>query len=241
MRYYSKTNVMICSIHQPQFLPWLGYLNKISTSDIFVFLDDVQFKKNEYQNRNKIKCGGEARWLTAPVSFKFGDTLLETKVVHDSKWQKKMCMTIGQYYKKTPYFEEYSPALFNIINREWDNIAEFNQATVEWLMKSFCIETKTLVCSKLPSFDTDPTQRLIDICRHTNADTYLSGAGGREYLDVAKFEAAGIELIFQEFLHPKYKQCYTQGESEFVSHLSAIDMLFNCGSKNTNLLKGTIK
>lgn len=230
---------MICSIHQPQFLPWLGYLNKISISDVFVFLDNVQFKKNEYQNRNKIRCGNEARWLTVPVSFNFGDTLQETKVVHDNKWQKKMCMTIEQYYKKTPFFETYSPELFSIINRNWNNIAQLNQATAEWLLKSYDIKTKTLVCSQLPAFDPDPTMRLIDICRYVGADTYLSGAGGKDYLDHEKFESAGIKLTFQEFLHPTYEQCYSHGESEFISHLSAIDMLLNCGDKKTGMLKGS--
>lgn len=220
---------MKCAIHQPQFLPWLGYMHKINSVDVFVFLDNVQFKKNEFQNRNTIRVGDEARWITVPVTFSFGDTIRETQIAKHSKWRKKMCLTLEQNYRKAPYFKTYGSELIELIQRDWNNLAELNQATVEWLMSCFAIQTKSLVCSEMPAFSSDATQRLIDICRHIGADTYLSGAGGHEYLDVAKFEEAGIKLEFQNFLHPTYPQCYSNKQMGFISHLSAIDGLFNCG------------
>lgn len=220
---------MKCAIHQPQFLPWLGYLHKISSVDVFIFLDNVQFKKNEFQNRNRIRVGDEARWITVPVTFRFGDTIRQTRIAAHPKWRRKMCLTIEQNYSKIFYFKTYGAEFIELIGRDWNNLAELNQATVEWLMKCFEIHTKSLVCSEMPEFNSEPTQRLIDICRYIGADIYLSGAGGREYLDVAKFEEAGIKLEFQDFLHPVYSQCYKDERTGFISHLSAIDGLFNCG------------
>ena len=116
--------------------------------------------------------------------------------------------------------------------------ATLNEATVQWLLTCFEITTATLTCSKLPEFSHDPTGRLIDICRHVGADTYLSGSGAREYLDMKVFEASGIALEFQDYLHPTYAQCYGDGThaSEFVSHLSAVDALFNCGGGSRQAL-----
>lgn len=218
---------MKCAIHQPQFLPWLGYLNKIHSADVFVFLDNVQFKKNEFQNRNKIRVGDEGRWLTVPVSFTFGDTIRQVRIADDPRWHRKLIMTLEHNYGKTPYFGQFSKELTDILNGPWGNLAELNQATVEWLMRCFEIRTKILVSSNLPEFSLEPTRRLVDICRYVGADTYLSGAGGHGYLDIKAFEQAGVGLEFQEYLHPEYPQCY--GNSGFVSHLSAVDALFHCG------------
>lgn len=221
---------MKCAIHQPQFLPWLGYLHKIGSVDVFVFLDNVQFKKNEFQNRNRIRIENRPGWITVPVSFKFGDTLRATAIADDPKWRRKMCSTIEQNYGRAPYFKKYGPELIELLGREWDNLADLNQAATEWLAGCFEINTRMLVCSEMPDFSPDPTQRLIDICRHVEADTYLSGAGGRDYLNEASFEKAGIKLEFQNFLHPVYPQCYNES-SVFIAHLSSIDALFNCGEK----------
>jgi len=220
---------MKCAIHQPQFLPWLGYLHKINSADVFVFLDNVQFKKNEFQNRNKIRLQDSAHWITVPVSFKFGDTLRDAQIAADPHWQRKMSTTLQHGYGKSPHYGRYASELVELISRKWDNLADLNIATVEWLMKCFKIRAKILVASTMPEFSSEPTQRLIEICRHIHADTYLSGAGGREYLDVSAFEKAGIQLEFQDFLHPVYPQCYDDPNVGFVSHLSAVDALFNCG------------
>jgi hypothetical protein len=222
---------MKCAIHQPQFLPWLGYLHKISSCDVFVFLDNIQFKKNEYQNRNKIRIGTEAKWLTVPVSFSFGDTIRETSLADDPRWRRKMISTIEYNYRETPFFKVFSSSLFAILNGKWNNLADLNQATVEWLISVFEIKTQIFVASRMPQFSNNPTRRLIDICKHVGADIYLSGAGGQNYLDISQFEKTSLKLEFQEYLHPVYPQWYDKNKcaSEFLSHLSAIDGLMNCG------------
>ncbi|MBN1674498.1 MAG: WbqC family protein [Kiritimatiellae bacterium] len=218
---------MICAIHQPQFLPWLGYLHKMNTADVFVFLDNVQFKKNEFQNRNRVLTPNGAQWLTVPVSFRFGDTLRNVKLAENVPWRRKVWRSLEQNYARAPHFGEFAPGLYDVLQRDYANLAEVNTATALWLRACFGIVTPTLVCSDLPEFDAEPTRRLIDICRHVEADTYLAGAGGRDYMDIGLFERSGLRLVFQDFLHPEYPQCYSQ--HGFVSHLSAVDALFNCG------------
>ncbi|MFO7869935.1 MAG: WbqC family protein [Kiritimatiellia bacterium] len=223
---------MRCAIHQPQFLPWLGYLNKIHSADIFVFLDDVQFKKNEFQNRNRIRVGGEAKWITVPVSYDFGNSIRETRIASGPDWRRKMKLTLRQNYSKAPFFKDFAPALFELLDRKWKNLAELNIASVKWLTECFEIRTRTLISSDLTkdisSDGTTATDRLIQICAQVGADTYISGAGGRGYLEEEKFETAGLALEYQDFLHPEYPQCYTYGNG-FLSYLSAVDGLFNCG------------
>jgi len=237
---------MKCAIHQPQFLPWLGYLHKIVSCDVFVFLDTVQFKKNEFQNRNKIRVGDESRWITVPVSFNFGDTIRETKISDTTNWRHKMKSTLEQNYRKAPYFEEYSGNLFNLIDKKWNDLAEINIATVKWFMEAFDIRTRIIVASEMrkdgdDDVNSSPTDRLISICRDVGADVYVSGQGGKGYLEEEKFDKSDIKLEYQNYLHPEYRQCYTYRKEMFHSNLSAVDGLLNCGggregSRRLNLL-----
>jgi len=216
-----------CAIHQPQFLPWLGYFDKMGKADVFVLLDNVQFKKNEFQNRNKIRVGNEARWITVPVNYSFGTPINRVPVVYDRPWCRKMLATMEQSYGRSPGYDRYAGELAEILGRTWGNIAELNRATVAWLASCLGVATETLAASELPEFSTNPTQRLVDICRHFGAETYLSGAGGHDYLETQRFDEAGITLEFQEFLHPDYPQWYNSERCGFMSHLSAVDAVFN--------------
>ncbi|NOY80702.1 MAG: WbqC family protein [Kiritimatiellaeota bacterium] len=212
---------MICAIHQPHFIPWLGYFDKIFRADVFVFLDCVQFKKNEYQNRNRVLTPQGPAWLTVPVSFRFGDRIDQVKVAADGRWRKKLLRTVAMSYARAPGYAAAFPGFEAIILEEsWRSLAELNTATVLWLLDLFGIRTPTHRCTDLGPLSDAPTGRLIDICRAVGADVYLSGAGGRDYLEQELFEAAGIELVFQDFEHPVYPQ---GGRGRFVSHLSAMD------------------
>lgn len=219
----------VCAIHQPQFLPWLGYLDKIRRADRFVFLDDVQFKKNEFQNRNRALVFGQAKWITVPVSFKFGDTLRQVGIAASNDWRRKTWATIEQNYCSTPFFEAYAGGLKELLFQAWDNLALINAASVEWLMRCFDMTTPLSFSSDMAGLDSDPTGRLLDICRRLGADVYLSGAGGRGYLDTAAFGKAGVRVEFQEYRHPVYEQKSNGASGEFVPFLSAIDALCNAG------------
>jgi hypothetical protein len=219
---------MILSLHQPQYLPWLGYFDKIAKSDCFVFLDCVQYKKREFQNRNKIRTKDGWIWLTVPVISKSkGFQLINEVLINNSiGWQNKHLKSIICCYKNAKYFNEHIGFFENIYNKKFEKLIDINLAIIYYLLEQFSIKTKIFFESSL-SISTKKTQRIIDICKKLNADTYLSGIGGKDYLDEELFEKENIKLIYQDFKHPVYKQCY----EPFIPYMSAIDFLFNCGKE----------
>lgn len=217
---------MRIAIHQPQFMPWLGYFDKMDKVDVFVLLDNVQFKKNEFQNRNKIKTSNNWLWLTVPVNFNFGDKILDVKIDNRSNWQKKHLYTIQTNYGKAQFFKEYQPAIEQLYQNKYVLLSPLNTDTINLIKNLFSIKTEVVPASSIPDLNEDPTQRLLDICRYFKADAYLAGAGGKGYMEIKRFKDAGIKLLFQHFVHPEYKQVY----DSFEPFMSAIDFIFNAGN-----------
>jgi hypothetical protein len=215
---------MLVAIHQPQYLPWLGYLDKIDRADIFVILDNVQFKKNEWQNRNRIRTPQGWQWLTVPVLHRFGQRIAEVQINPAEDWAAKHLRALEMHYARAPHREPYLQGLRALYGRRWDSLAGLNLAVIRWLMEAFGIATPLRLASAM-TLREEPTDRLIDICRAVGGTRYLAGAGADGYMDVARFEASGITLERQAFRHPVYRQCY----EPFVPGLSAIDFLFACG------------
>ena len=224
---------MIVAVHQPQYLPWLGYFEKIARADRFVMLDIVQFKKNEFQNRNKIKTAQGWQWLTVPVRFKFPMTIAEVPINNDTNWRNKHLQALISNYTKTPFFKDYRVQFKSLLEQEWHMLTDINRATIDLIVQALGITTPLDDPSKW-SLSNDPTGRLVDICKHLNADTYLAGAGGHDYMDLAQFDQAGIRVEFQSFTHPTY----TQNFGTFEPYMSAIDLLFNHGPESLNILLG---
>jgi len=225
---------MIIAAHQPQYLPWLGFFDKIDFSDAFVLLDTVQFKKNEWQHRNRIKTARGWQWLSVPVRHSFGQIISEIQIDNRQLWQHKHIQSIAQNYCKAPFFSEYYPALEALLLRKWEYLSELNISLIQLLCEQLGIETPCYTASKLGDFSPDPDLRLIEIASGLGGHTYLAGAGGREYMRLNMFQEAGIEVVFQEYQHPEYNQL----RGDFLSHLSVIDLLFNCGPESRRILKG---
>jgi len=223
---------VIVAVHQPQYLPWLGYFDKVDRADLFVVLDTVQFKKNEFQNRNRIKTTAGWQWLTVPVHYRFPQTIREVTVNADVNWRHKHRQAIVTNYSKTPYFEASMPFFDGLYRRDWGRLSDLNVCTVLGLMERFGIATPVCNADAWDLSD-DPTGRLVDICRKAGARTYLSGAGGRDYLDLAQFEAAGVEVVFQDYRHPEYPQQF----GPFEPFMSAADLLFNCGPDSLQVIR----
>jgi WbqC-like protein family len=215
---------MRVTIHQPQFLPWLGYLDKIDQSDLFVVLDNVQFKKNEWQNRNRIRTAQGWQWLTVPIRQQFGQLLNQVRTNPEVDWASKHWRALEMHYAHATHAEQYLKGLRNIYDQRWDRLVDLNLAVLRWLLETFRITTRLCLASELKLRD-DPTDRLIDVCREVGADEYLAGPGAADYMDISRFRASGIRLRIQEFRHPMYRQCY----EPFVSGLSGIDLLLNVG------------
>jgi hypothetical protein len=230
---------MIAAIHQPQYLPWLGYFDKMARADVFVLLDNVQFKKNEWQNRNRIRTPGDPgwQWLTVPVLHDHGQLINEVRLNGRIDWRSSHQKTLELNYTKSPFFTEYWPRLQTIYRREWPDLAALNIDLIRTLVELLGIRTKITVASGLP-VTTSKTQRLIDICRAVGCDTYLAGAGCAEYMDFDLFKASGIGVQIQEYRHPKYPQLWGHGEEDFIPYLSTLDLLFNAGSGALAVLRG---
>jgi len=225
---------MIVAAHQPQYLPWLGYFDKIDRADVFVLLDNVQFKKNEWQNRNRIKTAAGPQWLTVPVTYKFPQRINEVVINNRDRWQHKQRQAIISNYRKASYWDDFAPIIEEIFTPVWDYLAPLNIFVVKRLAEIMGIVTPMYVASELATFPEDPDERLIAITKHFGADTYLAGSGGRDYMDLDQYEQSGIKVLFQEYHHPVYEQLF----GEFAPFMSVLDLLFNHGQDSLRILRG---
>ena len=218
---------MIIAIHQPNYLPYLGFFFKMEQSDLFVIYDNAQFNKGDYHHRNKIRIFHEWKWLTVPVEKKnipINEIIVRNDLLKTKKWQDIHFNEIYRNYKDTPYFHIYENEFKDIYNKDYRLLVDLNMSLIDCINNAFDITTKYIFSSEL-SFNSKSTQRLVDIVEALGGDTYLSGPSGRKYLDISLFNNKGIEVIFQDFIHPTYKQHY----KGFISNMSAIDVLFNAG------------
>lgn len=216
---------MILAAHQPQYLPWLGYFDKIARADRFVLLDTVQFKKNEWQNRNRIRTADGWAWLTVPVHHRFPMRIDEVPIDDSTPWRRKQIATLRQAYAKAPHRDAILSSLDDLLARPVRRLAELNAKSVFLLARLMGLRTPVVPASLLPPMPEGPDERLIALCRHFGCDIYLAGAGGRDYMNLATWRAAGIMVEFQNFRHPVYRQCHPG----FEPNLSAIDLLCNEG------------
>ena len=224
---------MILAAHQPQYLPWLGYFDKMDQVDIFVFLDNVQFKKNEWQNRNRVKGPGGSQWLTVPVRYRFPQKLGTVKIAN-GHWLRKHRRTLELSYARSPFFSRESTLLDALYGREWSELVSLNTESIRLLARRFDITTPLYLGSEFPDLPDDQAdERLLALCQRVGADTYLAGAGGQAYMDLHRWRQAGIRVRFQEFRHP----VYTQTHGPFLPALSAVDLLFNAGPEGFSLVR----
>lgn len=221
------------SIHQPQYLPYLGFFHKIAHSDIFVALDDTQFQKNGVQNRNKIKTAQGWQWLTVPIQHRFGQRICEVQLDGRTPWPRKHAHTLRANYARAPYYDQYAPTLNDLLDAKYDNLSQLNMALTHWVLSILEVRTPILCASGL-NVAGEQTTRLINICQAMGADCYLSGPGGRQYMELELFAAAGIQVQWQQFEPPVYPQCFPQ--TGFIPNLSVIDVLFNCGPESARFL-----
>ncbi len=224
----------IAAIHQPQYLPYLGFFHKLLHCDIFVALDNVQFQKNGLQNRNKIKTSQGWQWLTVPVINRFGQLINEVRISPEVFWQRKHWSALVSNYSRAPYFDMYGPGVKDLVDREWSHLCDLNMALTRWTAEVLGIKTAILYSSAL-KVDGKQTEFLINICNAVEADCYLSGPGGANYMDLMAFEAAGITVSWQNFTAPVYEQLFP--EFGFIPNLSIVDTLFNYGQRTIEFMQ----
>jgi hypothetical protein len=217
---------MRVAIHQPEHLPWLGYLDKARKADRFIFLDTVAFKKNYFENRNRIRTPQGWGWLTVPVltKGKFGQAFNDVEINNKTRWAEVYVRTIRQNYSKAAYWKEFGPELEAILLRPWERLVDLNLALIQFLWTAFEIRTPAQRASEINA----PGKKgdlLLNICRAAGCSVYLSGPIGREYLDETVFSEAGITVEYHSFIHPEYRQL----TPPFLHGMSSIDLLLNEG------------
>jgi hypothetical protein len=222
---------MIASAHQPHFLPWLGYINKVIHSDTFIWLDTVQYRKNYFQNRSRIMGrDGREQWLTLPVHAHL-DTPISEVTIADPRWRSRVEKTIEQAYSKAPHFAEHWPALRDALREGSERLSEVNWSLLQAVLRTLGIpEERVVRASDLGVETEDPTERLVALCGAIGATQYIAGKGGRGYMEPAAFDAAGIQIVWQEF--DVAKTSYPRAGGEAVG-LSVIDPLFYVGAERT--------
>lgn len=231
-------------IMQPGYLPWLGFFELLWQSDIFVIYDEVQYDKNGWRNRNRIKTANGPIWLTVPVTLPNGleTKIKEARIVNDQPWQKKHASAIEQNYRKAPcfrYFGTYLPEILKIYEQKWEKLLDLDLALIKIQMEMLGLKREMILSSELSiPKEEEKVGRLIKIVKELGGDRFYEPAGGKNYLDepeIARFRDAGIEFEFQNYQHPVYRQLY----GEFVPCLSAIDLLLNEGPESLKILTST--
>ena len=216
------------AILQPGYLPWLGFFDQLQRADLFVYYDDVQYDKHGWRNRNRIKTHNGPLWLTVPVrhSGAKSPNILDVEIDGRTPWARKHVASVQQAYARAPFLRRYLPELEALLQREWTHLVELDIACVDLIARWLGVRSRIERSSRL-GIGGARSERLVNICRHFGALTYVSGDAAQAYLDVGLFERHGIAVEWQRYAHPTYPQLH----GEFVPYLSALDLLFNCGEE----------
>ena len=225
---------MKVAIHQPNYLPYVGFFHKLSLADTFVIMDDTQYDK-KFTNRNKIKVPGNWIWLTVPINKKH--KFVANKIVeinNEENWQSDHFEKINRSYSNSKFFKKNYKAFFEkIYSKKWDHLFTLNYELIIQLIDWLDIKIEVIKESEL-NISGNSTERLVNISKKIGAETYVSGIGGKEYMNKKMFETNNIKIEYQNFKCPIYKQVFN---SEFIPNLSIIDLLFNIGPKSLSKLK----
>lgn len=222
-------------ISQSNYIPWRGYFDAIRKADLMLVYDCVQFTKNDWRNRNLIKTPNGVQWLTIPCRIAALHQLINDTEVVGPYWAEKHWKSICQNYSQAPFFELHKDSIAKLYNRAKDlsKISEINLLFLQEILNLLSIDTRLEV---VPSVDLeiDPSRRLVQLCQSVNCHTYLTGPSARNYLNVALFEAAAIKVEWLDYdNYPNYQQLY----GDFVSTVSVLDLLFNCGVRSKDYLE----
>lgn len=228
----------IAAIHQPNYIPWLGYFFKLAHSDKFIFADRVAYSASSYVNRNSIKTPSGSVWMTIPArkSGRSGQLINEVETDNSHKWAARHRLTLRANYGKARYFKEIFTLLephYSAVTGEGSSLAVFNIGIIRSIATYLGLSTQFLNASDM-NVSGHKTSLLVDICRAVGASTYLAGMGAKSYQDDAEFEAAGITTVYSSFSQRTYPQLF----GEFVGNLSVVDVLMNCGYLETRRLLG---
>jgi hypothetical protein len=214
------------AVIQSNYIPWKGYFDIIHDVELFIFHDDLQYTKNDWRNRNRIKTAPGVIWLTIPVGIREDRLICEVELL-DKTWARKHWEIIKQHYSKTPYFKSYRSFFENVyLERSWSNLSELNQFLIKEISKEFLGSKTEFKDSRDFFLTTKKLDRLIELLVKAEADLYITGPSAKGYIVEDEFSRVGIQLVYKEYSgYPEYPQQFPP----FEHAVSIIDLLFNCG------------
>jgi len=225
----------VVSIHQPEFMPWMGFFHKMLRSDTFIILDHVQFKKRYFENRNRIVTPrGEVLWLGVPIMNKgrYAQSISDVEILDDGRWRKKFLERVRHAYSKAPCYDLVMPGLESIVNGGHARLMDLNLDLIRFFMSHLGIGTPLLFSSQMDVADQKGSGLILALCERLHARTYLCGAHGKDYLAEEDFRRSGIVIEYLNYQPPSYPQLCP----EHVSHLSVLDLLCNTGPDAGSIL-----
>lgn len=230
----------VVAIHQPNFLPWLGYFNKIANADVFVVLDNVQFAKTggTWTNRVRLRINGDARWVTVPVVRDYrGVRTIGEMTIASGPWRAKLIQTLQAAYGRAPHFGAVLPFIQPLIAEATDELLRYNLIAIRALAAALGLDRTRFVLASELDVSGRGTDLLVALVKAVDGGVYLCGGGAAGYQEDQKFAQAGIQLVYQTFRHP----AYAQGDLPFVPGLSIVDALMHCGFDGSrNLVHGDV-
>ena len=236
-------------ILQPFYLPWAGYFGMIDAADTFIFADDVQFSKQSWQRRNKIKLVNNPIWLSVPVNRNFGQKINEVGInnsitfkekIGTLNWKEKHWELISLAYSKAPYFDDYKEDIHEIYTHKWDLLCDLDIFIIKKISKLLKLKTHFIKLSEIEGLEGRKVDSIMNICDKIGADEYISGPAARDYIDYnefQKFKQHNIDLYWFEFPHPVYPQL----GDDFLPYLSVIDLLFNTGKESIDYIRKSME
>jgi len=222
------------AILQSNYIPWKGYFDLINMVDEFILYDEVQYTKNDWRNRNKIKTSQGVQWLTIPVRQENLEQNIEDTKITDKKWKIKHWRTISQNYSKAKYFKDYKDVFEELyLNSDEEYLSHVNYKLIVAICKILDIKTKIRRSSEFELID-GQTEKLLGICKDCDADIYLSGASAKDYLDIELAKQKNIQIEWMDY--SGYKE-YSQLFSPFEHGVTILDLIFNEGPNSTKFMK----
>lgn len=227
---------MIVGIHQPNFMPWCGFFYKFFLSDVFIVMDSVQYSKGTVINRVKIRGAAGPIWLTVPVvtSGRLGQEIREVEIGGDAHWMRIHLNTLRTYYGRTPYFSEYFPVIETVYAAKPAKLIDLNHQLLLALLKMLGLDSGRIINLSTIGAAGKACDLVANIVKAVGGTTYLSGTGARDYNDPVAFERNGIDLVYMDFTHPRYRQV---PHGDFTPGLSVVDLLFNHGPDSLDILR----
>lgn len=221
---------MILAGHQPNYWPYPGLIGKIMRADKFLYVSDVQLEKKSWQMRNRIRTKEGWIYIGVPVLVKgkHEQKISETLIANSNDWRAKTRRMIEIHYAKTPYYREYQDFIDDLYTREWLKLNDLNIYILNFILKELDVSTEIFYDTDY-EFEGQKTSKLADYCKKLNCDTYMSNLGSAAYVQIPELNRQGIDHIYIDYKPVRYRQGY----EGFEPGLSILDMLMNCGKKQT--------